>query len=305
MNNRLKANLSLLLTALIWGIAGPVIKYTSRFIKPFSFLFWRFFVTSLISLPIFLFYQQKKKIKLSGKRIKKLIFLGFLGAVAPLIFLFIGVRYTTAIDSSLIGCLAPIMVIIGGAVFLKEKVTNQEKIGAILAFLGSIITIIQPVLEHKAFALKNMSGNILILLSTIIWAVYCLFLRRSENKDKTDPFILTVAGFFIGLIVIIPFLFWETSSTIQKPLTINPLALPGILYMSIFSSIIAYFTYNLGYSLIEASEATLFDYLKPVFAVPLAVFWLGEKITFPFLIGAIFIFLGVFLTEYKKNKTSS
>jgi drug/metabolite transporter (DMT)-like permease len=67
--------------------------------------------------------------------------------------------------------------------------------------------------------------------------------------------------------------------------------------MTVISSVIAYFTYHLGYSLIEASEATVFDYLKPVIAAPVAVLWLGEKITLPFLIGAGIIALGVFLTE--------
>jgi drug/metabolite transporter (DMT)-like permease len=76
-------------------------------------------------------------------------------------------------------------------------------------------------------------------------------------------------------------------------------AIPGILYMSAISSVIAYFTYNLGYSLIEASEATLFDYLKPIFAAPVALMWLGEQITLPFLVGAGLIFLGVVLTEIR------
>ena len=68
--------------------------------------------------------------------------------------------------------------------------------------------------------------------------------------------------------------------------------------MSLFSSCIAYFTYNLGVSLIEASEATLFDYLKPIFTAPLAFFLLKEEITLPFLIGAMIITIGVAISEY-------
>jgi len=299
MNNHLKAYFFLLLTSLIWGIAGPIIKYTLQFIKPFSFLFWRLLITSLIYLPIFIIYKRRKNIRLKSAKIKKLIGLGFLGTTLCLVFLFVGLRYTTAIDSSLIGSIAPIVVIIGGAIFLKEEVTLQEKIGAVIAFLGSIITIIQPLFEKKFLAKENIYGNILIFISTLTWAIYCLLMRQSEKRDKTDPFILTSIGFFTGFITIIPFFIWESSTINHQSLAISPLALPGILYMSIFSSLIAYFTYNLGYSLIEASEATLFDYLKPIFAAPLAIIWLGEKITPFFLSGAFFIFLGVFLTEYK------
>jgi len=311
MNKRIKAYIALLTTAIIWGIASPVIKYTLQFIEPFSFLFWRFLIVSIIFLPLFFFYKAKKSIKLSFKKILKLSSLGFLGTTLCLSLLFIGYKFTTAIDGSLIYSIAPIMVIIGGALFLKEKVTRMEKIGACFAFSGSIVTVIQPFLEGKTFALTNMFGNILILTSAIAWAAYCLLMRRSEDKEKTDPFILTAISFFTGLITIIPFFLYEAFSandylqsvylSTQSIFSLNLSALPGILFMSIFSSVIAYFTYNLGYSLIEASEATIFDYLKPVFAAPIAVLWLGEKITLPFLAGAGLIFLGVFLTEYKRK----
>ena len=300
MTKRIKSYLLLLTTALIWGIASPVIKYTLSYIQPFSFLFWRFLITSFVFLPIFFVYKKKKSIKLSFKQILKLANLGFLGTTLSLSLLFIGYKFTTAIDGSLIYSIAPIIVIIGGAMFLKEEVTKLEKWGALIAFLGSIVTVIQPALEGKALASKNISGNILVLISAISWAAYCLLMRKSEAKEKTDPLILTAISFFAGFITIIPFFIFESGfSVLSFKFSAN--ALPGILYMSIFSSVIAYFTYNLGYSLIEASEAAIFDYLKPIFAAPLAVLWLGEKITLPFLAGAVLIALGVFLTEYKKK----
>ena len=305
MNKRIKAYFYLLTTAVIWGFASPIIKYTLRYIPPFAFLFWRFLITAIISLPLFLFYKRQKKIKLNYKKIAWLGALGFLGTTLGLSLFFIGLKFTTAIDGSLIYSISPVLVIIGGAWLLNEKVTNLEKTGAVLAFLGSIITIIQPILEGKVLALENIGGNILILLSAFSWAVYCLIVRKLEFKEKADPLILTTIGFFAGLITIIPFYLIEKSFFFPSPhfWPVNS-AWPGIIYIATFSSIIAYLTYNLGYSLIEASEATIFDYLKPLFAAPLAILWLGEQITLPFLLGAFFIFLGVFLTEYRpKAKT--
>ncbi len=216
--------------------------------------------------------------------------------------LFLGYKYTTAIDGSLIYSIAPIIVVIGGAIFLKEKVTKVERVGIIIAFLGSLVIVIQPILEGKAFALKNIYGNVLVLISAIAWAAYCLLVCKTETREKTDPLVLTAISFFVGFLTIIPVFLYENLTLNDYLFHLNPAAIPGILYMSFFSSVIAYFTYNLGYSLIEASEATIFDYLKPVFAAPLAVLWLGEKITLPFLLGASIIFLGVFLTEFKPKK---
>ena len=72
--------------------------------------------------------------------------------------------------------------------------------------------------------------------------------------------------------------------------------------MVIFSSVLAYFAFESGLRLIEASETTLFAYLQPIFAAPVAVFWLGERISPPFLLGAGIIAIGVFLSEYRSGR---
>ncbi|PIS09072.1 hypothetical protein COT75_03340 [Candidatus Beckwithbacteria bacterium CG10_big_fil_rev_8_21_14_0_10_34_10] len=312
MGKRLKACLYLLLASFIWGIASPVIKYTLSFVEPFSFLFWRFLLTSIIILPLFIIYLKKNKIKLRLKRLIKISLLGFLGTTFSLSFLFIGYKYTTAIDGVLLYSVAPILVVIGGALFLKEEVTNWEKLGAGLAFIGSLVTIIQPLLEGQAFTQSNVKGNILVFLSAATWALYCLLVRKFGSQNNGKPFVLTSISFIVAFITIIPLFLLENylKNDYLKSVFLNaqPLfsldlrAVPGIIYMSLFSTIIAFFAYNMGFSLIEASEATVFDYLKPVIAAPIAVLWLKEIITLPFLIGALLIALGVFLTEYKTRK---
>lgn len=315
MTKRIRAYIYLLTTAVIWGIASVVIKHTLSFIKPFSFLFWRFLITCLIMVPLLYAFRKKQLFSLSAFKIFKLFILGFIGTTLSLGLLFVGYQYTTAIDGVLIDSIAPILVVVGGALFLKENVTKIEKIGTTLAFLGTLITIIQPFLEGKALAYQNIYGNFLVFLSTFAWAAYCLLVRKVEAKDKikTDPFVVTAITFIAGFITIIPLFIWESLSLPVRQAGISPSfyfsisssALPGILFMAVFSSVIAYFTYNAGYALIEASEATIFDYLRPIFTAPLAVWWLKEQITVPFLFGALLIALGVFLTEYKPRKISN
>jgi drug/metabolite transporter (DMT)-like permease len=304
MNPRTKAYIYLLTTAVIWGIASPVIKDTLNYITPFAFLFWRFLIVCLILLPLYFYYKKKHHIKMDSKKFSRLFWLGFLGTTFGLSLLFAGYNFTTALDGALIYSVSPVFVVIGGAVFLKEVVTNQEKLGVLIAFFGSIVTIIQPLLEGKALAVQNIWGNFLVFLSALSWAAYALLVRKIEYKDKTDPFILTSIGFFAGFITIIPLFFIEQAQNqgFFLAFNLNPQAIPGLIYMSLISSVIAFYTYNLGYSLIEASEATIFDYLKPVFAAPIAVLWLGEQITLPFLAGAFLIGLGVFLTQKRPAK---
>jgi len=288
-SKRSLAYLSLLVTAIIWGVAVAVIKYTLSFIDPLSFLFFRFLLSSVILLPFFLILIRRQPI--AKKDFLNLFFLGTLATTIVLGFLFIGMQYTTAIDTSLISVLGPIMIVFGGAYFLKEKVTGREKIGLSIAVLGSLIAIIEPLLKTNSYP-QALFGNSLVFLSYLVWAGYTLFYKKSS--PKYHPLIVTFFSFFSGLITLTPIFLIHNSSFI-----IHHSALPGILYMSIFSSCLAYFTYNLGVSLIEASEASVFEYLKPIFTAPLAFFWLKETITLPFLLGAIIIAIGVAISEWR------
>ena len=74
--------------------------------------------------------------------------------------------------------------------------------------------------------------------------------------------------------------------------------------MAVFSSVVAYSAYTYGLKKIEASETSVFTYLQPLFAIPIAVIFLGEKLTIYLIIGAILITLGVFVCESRPSSQS-
>ena len=295
-SKRSLAYLSLLITSIIWGVAVVVIKYTLNFIDPLSFLFFRFVISVIVLLPFFLVFIRKHPI--SKKDFLKLFLLGTLSTTITLYLLFWGIQYTTAIDVSLISVLGPILIVFAGAHFLKEKVTKREKIGLSIAVFGALIAIIEPLFKRNNHP-QALFGNFLVFLSYIVWATYIILYKK--DSFKYHPLTITFFSFFSGLLTLAPiFLIKNFPITHHSLLIILPSkAIPGILYMSLLSSCVAYFTYNLGVSLIEASEATLFDYLKPIFTAPLAFFWLKEQIALPFLIGAIIITIGVVISEWR------
>lgn len=278
----------------IWGVAIVVIKYTLQFIDPISFLFYRFIITSVIFLLPFLFYL--KKHPLPTKAIPRLFLLGTLSTTIVLLLLFIGMQYTTAMDVALISILGPILIVIGGALFLKEQVTSREKSGLTIAAFGTFLTVLEPILKRENRLTPALWGNFLVFASYLGWAAYTL-LWKAESK-KYHPLVITSFNFFSGLLTLTPIFLINKTFNFEL-LTFNFQALPGLLYMSLLSSVVAYFTYNWGVSLIEASEATVFEYIKPLFAAPLAVLWLKESVTPVFLLGALIISLGVFVAEYR------
>jgi len=303
MSNRLKAYLYLIIATIVWGIAGPVIKLTLKGLPPDIFLFYRFFISSIAAIVIFVFTGIK--LPKEPKLIRDIIVYGFFNSTATLGLLFWGTNKTSLLDMSLISLFGPILLILAGFIFLKEHITFREKIGIIIAFLGSALLIIEPLLKNHN-GQSGFWGNLLILAS-LISSAFCGVMVKKLLRRGISPSFLANLTFLVGFLALLPFVmirygFAESFSIIKNTPSLYHL---GVIYMAIFSGTIAYSLSNLGQKTIELSEAAPFAYLHPIFSGFLAIFLLGDKITLPIIIGSAVIFVGVFIAEHKKRRYNS
>lgn len=298
--NRIRAYSLLLIVSIIWGIAGVVIKYTLFGFSPFIFLFYRFLIASIAAVLLFIFFGFKPP-----KNKKYLIFAliyGFSMTTLTLGFLFIGTAKTTSIDANLISAIAPLVTIVGGAVILKERVRKFEKIGVLIALVGTLITVLEPVLKFHDGVIA-LEGNLLVLISVVIGAMNAVF-AKVILRDKVNIFFLTNIAFIVGFITTIPIvLASNTPSQIFNIIVSTPLTYHlGVIYMAIISGTFAYFLWHKAETMIEVGEVSIFAYLYPIFGTPLSVLWLKESVTRPFVIGVIIIAIGVIIAEWKKKR---
>ena len=298
---RARAYLFLILTAVIWGAASPVIKYTLDGIDPLPFLAYRFAIASIFSILYFLF---------KGLRLPKLktalpiiAIYGLLAVPIALGALFSGLDRSTVLDLTLIGVLVPLLVTAGGAIFFRDHITRREKIGIAIVFIGVLINALAPF--YSSGKQIRLTGNF-FLLAFLLADTSSVLVAKKATRAKIRPSTLTNFAFIIGALTIIPIaITTQGASELISAITELPLKYHlGIWYMALISGNLAYFLYVRGHRSIEVSEATLFNYLQPVFAVPLAIFWLGEKITPTFIVGAVFITLGLIFAEYKRSLRS-
>jgi drug/metabolite transporter (DMT)-like permease len=69
----------------------------------------------------------------------------------------------------------------------------------------------------------------------------------------------------------------------------------SILYVAIFPSIVAYFSWNRGVEMIGANRGGLFINLIPVFASLMAIILLNESLMIFHVVGMVLIFTGMIL----------
>lgn len=283
--SRSLAYLILILNTALWGFSAPIIKYSFQFVSPSLFLFYRFIAAALIFLPIFLVYRSRHRHRINHPQT---VFLALLGAPLCLLPLFYGLKLTTAVEASLLESTSPLLTILLCVIFLGEKLKSHERRGLFLALAGTLLIALEPLLTGHNHLQLSLRGNFLIILGNLVWAVFLLL----SKKFKTDPVYLS----FYSFLVSIPFFFF-ISQTQAAGFNLNTAAIPGILYMAIGGSIIGFWTYMEGQKRIEASEAAVFSYLKPVFAIPLSVLWLKEPFSPIAILATLIIIVGVFVSE--------
>lgn len=297
---RLRAYIYLLIVALIWGIAGPVIKLTLKGLPPDIFITYRFLISTLIALPFLL--VKKFHLPKDGATLFQLFAYSLLNSTVTLGLLFWGTSKTSLLSMSLISLFGPLLLASFGYFFLKDRITTREKVGTLISFIGASFIVIGPLFKSNDGS-GGIIGNLLIILSLLAGATAGVLVKKLMRKGVPADFLANLS-FAVGFSTLAPYTliangFGGTWEIIKN---VPPVYHLGVLYMAIFSGNIAYILNNLGQRTIELSEAAPFAYLYPAISAILAVVLLGDKLTLPIVAGAVIASVGVFLAELKKRR---
>ena len=296
--NRRGAYLALLYNALVWGAAFPIIKPALSIISPTQYLYLRFLVAGILSLPMFIWWYHK--VRPTMKKLSLYLVMELVGSVLPLLILYEGLERTAALDASLIGATGPIFVVLGGVIFLHERQEKREWQGLALSMLGSLILVAEPlILGTHTDTPSSSYGNILILLYNVVWAVYAV-LAKKIYKTHPPLYFGAITYLATALVYGVMLSFSQSLPSIYLLTSNISVALP-VLYMATLGSIVANICYLYAASRIEVSEANLFTYLNGVVAIPAVYFLLGERPSWLTLIAVLIIAYGVIRAEIHKT----
>lgn len=275
----------------------PVVKPALEIISPYQFLFLRFLLATPLMAPVLLVSKYRQLIK---KHFHQLIAYG-LGSTAVLILVYLGLERTSSLEASFISNLSPLVLTILGIALLREKEEANEWRGLALASVGTTMIILEPLFNGGGAEKISVVGNLLVLLFVLSDALVTLVVKVTGSK--IPKILVSAFNAWVGMVVLSIGLV-ATGQLPSVEATFHPASLLAVIYMGTVGTVIAFRLYHLGFQLIEASEAGLFAYLRPLVYVPLGVIWLKEEVTGLQVIGLFISFAGVALAEYRPGKKS-
>jgi drug/metabolite transporter (DMT)-like permease len=280
--------LLLVIAPLCWAGNMVLARGVAEIIPPFSLAFWRWTIAFIILLPLVWKYV-KQDWGLMILHWKMMIFLSLTGISIFNVLLYTAVHTTTAINGALIQSAMPAIIILISILLFNDKINRIQVVGVSLCVIGTAFVVLRGKFSNF-LSLSFTQGDLLMIVAVIFYALYSAFLRK---RPKMHPLSFLVYSFGIGAGFLLPFYLVEMIYT--DPYEMNKNFVFSILYVAIFPSIVAYFSWNRGIEMIGANRGGLFINLIPVFASLMAIIWLNESLKIFHVVGMGLIFMGMIL----------
>jgi drug/metabolite transporter (DMT)-like permease len=223
--------------------------------------------------------------------------MGLAGVVGFSPLLYMGLRYSTAVNCSLIQGFAPLITALIAGLIIHEPVTRRQLVGAVLGLIGVAGLLSRGSLTFL-LGLQFNAGDLILVASAVVWAFYSVFGRRVMRNRS--PVAATALSNFLGLPLIAAAALFELQH-ISLNLRIETIA--AIIHICIVPTIIGYWSWNRAVGILGAGGAMVFYNTLPLYGVILGAVVLNESVGVIHLIfGGLILGGGLWATLGKADR---
>lgn len=288
-NTQLRAFLALGLVMLLWA-GNSIVARAVRFdIPPFTLAFLRWLGASLVLLPFAIGPLRRDWRALLGGW-KVVVLLGVLGIGAFNALLYSGLQYTTATNALLLQAAIPAAVMLLDRLLFKVRSDGWQKVGVSFSIVGVAVIVFEGD-PAAAMRLHFGLGDVLILASVVVWAIYTVFLRQ---RPRVSPVSFVSATFAFGVVAMAPLAAWEWLHGLRVAWSGEVAG--AIAYVALLPSLLSYFIYNWAAGVVGPARAGQAITMMPLFGAFLSAALLGEALHGYHFAGMALIVAGIALS---------
>lgn len=278
----------MLLTAFLFGSSFPIAKPILPIMDPVFFAASRYLVASLALFGW---------LALSGKT------LSLQGANRRLLLLCAVVfgtfqaswSYTLSLTNASVGAIFVATSPIWGVILASLSGYRLRPLGwggILLAFCG-VALVINNSLTAVTVDFGSLFSSLLWLFNAFLWA---FFVARSPplvaqlGAIRMFAWVMLLAALFVS-----PLAIWGAIETPWREM--RPMLWLNYLYTALFTAALALALWNVGLTRLGVTRTMIYMYMVPLFAIAIAVAFLGEHMTMARWIGAAAVLCGIAITR--------
>ena len=200
--------------------------------------------------------------------------------------LYQGLRFTTAVNATLVNGFGPLITGLLAALLIREPMSGRQAVGAIVGLAGVVVLI-----SGGSFAfwqaMRGNVGDLIVLGAVALWGLYSVLGRQVMRHRSALS--ATAFSAFLGL----PFLLLAAAWEVQTfPVVTRPQVILAVLYIGIAPTVVGFLSWNAGVRRLGSSGAMVFYNTLPLYGALLAYLFLGESIGPAHLVGGALIIGG-------------
>ncbi|WP_339009380.1 DMT family transporter [Fusobacterium animalis] len=281
MQENHKYNICMFIATIFFGMTYVLTKICLNYSTELHIISFRFLIAFVISL---IFLQRK----IFPLKIKEILYSLILSVLLFMVFITmtIGVKYTTATNTSFLISLSVIFIPFFSWIFNKEKPKKSIFIVLIIALIGIMLLTLDKNLEFHI-------GDILCLICSLLFSFHVLITERFVKNN--NPITLGVLQF--GGVAILSFL-------VQYP--IEKFTLPknekfwiSLMILSVFCTALAYIIQTVSQKKLSSTLIGLILSLEPIFSGIFGYFILNEYLSPQQYIGAFLLLISIIYVTVK------
>jgi len=201
-----------------------------------------------------------------------IIAMGLCGVVLFSPLLYLGLRYSTAVNSSLIQGFSPLITALIAGWVIQEPVTRRQMTGAAVAFIG-VVGLISGGSLAFLLRLQFNAGDLILLGAAVIWALYSVLGRRVMRGRSAVS--ATAFSTLFGLPIVAAGAILEM---VYFPPNLRIGTIAAIIHICIVPTILGFWCWNKAVQSLGASGAMVFYNTLPLYGVLLGAILLNEPV---------------------------
>ena len=283
--------LGVLSAVIFWGVSFVATKAAVREISPAALIFARAGLGSMVLAAILV--ARGRRLSIPRESLPVLAAMGFVGVAFHQMLQAYALTLTSAVHAGWLIGLTPIWSAALAAALLGERLGARKIAGLAIGFFGAVVVITRGRLGGGLLALPSTRGDLLILASTLNWAIYSVTGRGTLRR--LGPERATTAAMFLGWILLAPV--FAAGAGWRELFRLSPSGWVAVVFLGVCCSGLGYLFWFGALHRMEASEVASFLHLEPVVTLAAAVAFLGEGVSAMTVLGGILVLAGVSMVQ--------
>jgi len=282
---RAAVDAALVATILVWAVNFSVVKFALRHFTPMAFTSIRLVLASICFLALARLSPGPSLLPSDRNR---LVVLALVGHTFYQVLFIQGIHATTASSSAILLGLTPVFVALLSLLLSSDKPRAGAFLGIGISILGVYL-----VLHDSSRVAGSVLGDGLTLAATFCWSLHTVL--SQPVVARYGPLKTSAYAISIGSLAFLPLGLPELYR--MTPASIPASAWWALGYSIVFSLVAAYCLWYFAVSRIGPTQTAIYSNLTPVAATLVAYLALDEPVGRQKLVGAVVIFLGIYLVR--------